>query len=360
MASLLETLINEAESAATEQAGIADQQSQYVAQTMPDAQTQPVDTGPVGNDYTNVFDWIVEGSPQEAANYFADSMSQVDAVQEPAREAQNRIVSEALEKVRGIQPGAGGSMPVGGAGINTAAAAAYNAGFRGEDLVTMVAIAMAESAGNPNARYNPNGGTGEDSYGLWQINMDPSYRDGRLKQLGLTDPKQLWDPNVNAKAAKTIWGSQGWGAWSTYTSGKYKQYLDAARAAVSGLSSGGSGSAPKGLTPVGGGKYLASNAATSFLAAQKELRDKYGITVSVISGYRSYEEQKQLYDEYLAGKRSGPVAKPGESNHQSGTALDIQTNGDLATVAAVFKKYGLVQSDYIRRTDPNHFSLQGN
>ena len=48
-------------------------------------------------------------------------------------------------------------------------AAARQAGFSPDQAVTMTAIALAESGGNPGA-HNPNG---EDSRGLWQINMSP-------------------------------------------------------------------------------------------------------------------------------------------------------------------------------------------
>ena len=51
-------------------------------------------------------------------------------------------------------------------------AVARQAGFSPDQAVTMTAIALAESGGNPGA-HNPNG---EDSRGLWQINMSPSQR----------------------------------------------------------------------------------------------------------------------------------------------------------------------------------------
>ena len=53
----------------------------------------------------------------------------------------------------------------------------------------MVSIALAESGGDIGARYNPEGNTGEDSYGLWQINMDPRYADERLKLFGIDNKK---------------------------------------------------------------------------------------------------------------------------------------------------------------------------
>lgn len=78
---------------------------------------------------------------------------------------------------------------------------ALNAGFPSDTAVKMVALALRESAGCPSA-HNP--GPGEDSYGLWQINVqgNPTI----LSQLGLTDPTALYDPATNAAAAYLIWG----------------------------------------------------------------------------------------------------------------------------------------------------------
>ena len=41
-----------------------------------------------------------------------------------------------------------------------------------------------------------------------------------------------------------------------------------------------------------------------------------GWTGRVVSGYRSDAEQAQLWNEYVAGLRAGPVARPGRSNHR--------------------------------------------
>jgi len=113
---------------------------------------------------------------------------------------------------------------------------AQNAGFKGQDANTMAAIAMAESSGNPGA-HNRNARTRDDSYGLTQINMDGSMGPARLKQFGLQHPDQLLDPQTNFKAAKQVKDSSGFGAWSTYGSGGYKQFLPQVQKAASGLPS---------------------------------------------------------------------------------------------------------------------------
>lgn len=49
-----------------------------------------------------------------------------------------------------------------------------------------------------------------------------------------------------------------------------------------------------------------------------------GVTLLVNSGFRTDEEQSELYDLYRSGR--GPLAsRPGTSNHQSGHALDLDT-----------------------------------
>jgi hypothetical protein len=92
-----------------------------------------------------------------------------------------------------------------------------------------VAIAMAESSGNTKAH---NVGPTDDSYGLWQINMKGSLGPARRKQFAISADTALLDPSVNAKAAHQIFLVQGWGAWSTYTNGAYKKFMDAATTAA--------------------------------------------------------------------------------------------------------------------------------
>ena len=83
---------------------------------------------------------------------------------------------------------------------------ARKAGFPSAVAVTMTAIALRESAGDPNA-FNGNVATGDQSYGLWQINM----LDANVRQLltthGITI-EHLWEPATNAKEAFLLWGGK--------------------------------------------------------------------------------------------------------------------------------------------------------
>ncbi len=98
---------------------------------------------------------------------------------------------------------------------NQIAQLAYQAGFRGSSLRMAVAIALAESGGNPNA-YNPEvaAGTrpGHGSRGLWQIygSAHPEY-----------DNQQTFNPITNAQAAFRVYSQAGnkFTPWSTFKNG---------------------------------------------------------------------------------------------------------------------------------------------
>lgn len=97
---------------------------------------------------------------------------------------------------------------------------AAGAGFKGDEIKTAVAIALAESGGNTHAH---NGTPPDNSYGLWQINMLGSMGPDRRARLGIKSNDELYDPKVNARAAYMIYKGSGWSAWTTYTRGTYKQ-----------------------------------------------------------------------------------------------------------------------------------------
>lgn len=101
---------------------------------------------------------------------------------------------------------------------------AANAGFSGDDLETAVAIALAESSGNPNANGDTNLTPG-GSVGLWQINLKAHPE---FAQVDLTDPQ------TNADAAYAVYVAAGYNfrPWSTYKSGAFAQYLSDAQGAV--------------------------------------------------------------------------------------------------------------------------------
>ena len=97
---------------------------------------------------------------------------------------------------------------------------------------TAFAIALAESGGNT-LDHNT---AGEDSRGLWQINVAPGANPQFLSW-------DLYDPDTNAAAARILYDRwSGWCAWSTYDgacgpqhSATYLAYLPRAHAALAAL-----------------------------------------------------------------------------------------------------------------------------
>lgn len=80
----------------------------------------------------------------------------------------------------------------------------YDPLFRQYDwnVATAEAICQAESGGNPNAISSTN------DYGLMQLHNLP-----------------LFDPAQNIAAAYQKYQLQGWGAWTTYNTGRYLAFL---------------------------------------------------------------------------------------------------------------------------------------
>ena len=107
------------------------------------------------------------------------------------------------------------------------AGVAHQAGFRGDGLVVAVAVALAESGGNPSAH---NATPPDDSYGLWQINMLGALGPDRRHRYGLASNQALFDPATNARVVHAIAdGGRDWTPWATYTRGTHRRFLDQAR-----------------------------------------------------------------------------------------------------------------------------------
>jgi hypothetical protein len=105
----------------------------------------------------------------------------------------------------------------------------YEAGFRGKNLKEAWAVAMKESTGRPRS-HNDNPDTGDNSHGLFQINMIGSLGPARVKQYGLDSHKDLFNPLVNAKIAFQMSnGGKNWSGWNgigSSTTKWFKEYPD--------------------------------------------------------------------------------------------------------------------------------------
>lgn len=132
--------------------------------------------------------------------------------------------------------GAVGRATGGRLSLGDIAKAALQAGATPKEAAVLTSIAMPESGRNPYA-HNPNVRTGDNSYGLWQINMLGGMGPERRRQFGLSSNEQLYDPVTNARAALQILrGPGGLKNWTTYTKGKNRPYYSAAVEAVNSLS----------------------------------------------------------------------------------------------------------------------------
>lgn len=150
------------------------------------------------------------------------------------------------------------------------------AGFKGDGLKMAYAIAMAESSGNARA-HNGNASTGDNSYGLFQINMLGAMGPERRRQYGLSSNDALFDPLTNAKVAyRMSHGGTSWGPWSTYNNGAYKQYYGGSGASVKSSGGGGDGA--------GGDKVPMTRGETA---------ENYGFVLSMMN---SIPDLKKIFD----------------------------------------------------------------
>lgn len=101
---------------------------------------------------------------------------------------------------------------------------AISEGASPDEASFLAAVAGPESGYNTQA-HNPNASTGDNSYGLLQINMLGKMGENRAAEWGLSSYDDLYDPATNIRAGLTILRSQGKKAWTTYTSGAYKSYV---------------------------------------------------------------------------------------------------------------------------------------
>lgn len=102
----------------------------------------------------------------------------------------------------------------------------YQAGFRDNALEIAYGVAMGESGGKRHA-HNDNKDTGDDSYGLFQINMLGDMGPERRKLYKLAKNDELFDAQTNANVAFEISeGGKNWQPWSVYNNGDYKKHYD--------------------------------------------------------------------------------------------------------------------------------------
>jgi hypothetical protein len=93
-------------------------------------------------------------------------------------------------------------------------------GFEGNNLKIAWSVVMKESRGHPTS-HNQTSSTGDNSYGLFQINMIGDLGDTRREKFGITKNAELLDPVTNAQAAFYMTGrGSNFSSWG-YGPGAY-------------------------------------------------------------------------------------------------------------------------------------------
>ncbi|MDP3276302.1 MAG: M15 family metallopeptidase [Deltaproteobacteria bacterium] len=92
------------------------------------------------------------------------------------------------------------------------------------------------------------------------------------------------------------------------------------------------------------GRPVEVHTAEAYLRMQSAARSA-GVSISIVSGFRTMAEQQELYRRYLAGT-GNLAARPGYSNHQSGLALDLNTSsgGVYAWLTSNGGRYGFIRT----------------
>lgn len=114
------------------------------------------------------------------------------------------------------------------------------AGGNAIEANTLAAIGMAES-GSDIRVVNDTPATGDLSVGAFQINYYASLYGPRTAEFGTPAALVASGAPGQARAALVILGQQGFTAWSTYTSGAYRQFLNGAGGSPPQTGPGGTG-----------------------------------------------------------------------------------------------------------------------
>ena len=125
--------------------------------------------------------------------------------------------------------------------------------------------------------------------------------------------------------------------------------------------------APNDLTDIGGGHSLSAKAVPSFNALMSAAAAA-NIPLNVTSSYRSYGSQISTYSYWV--NTSGPAgadtysARPGYSEHQTGFAFDVASNGCVLNCFGSSAAYGWMQANaadygFIQRYYAGYESITG-
>jgi len=200
------------------------------------------------------------------------------------------------------------------------------------------AASSAASASNATAASNPvlkKGSSGAAVTQMQKLLQNAKFSPGAVDgQFGPNTEAALKKfQSAHGLVADGICGPKTWAALSKYGSisipgggGGTKQVTQTVNGKTTTVN----------LAPIGGGKYLRTDAAAAFnkMAAAAAAA---GVTLKVNSAFRTNAEQKKLYDKLGYPK----AAKPGYSNHEGGRSVDLNTDTKtLNWLKANAAKYG--------------------
>jgi D-alanyl-D-alanine carboxypeptidase len=104
-------------------------------------------------------------------------------------------------------------------------------------------------------------------------------------------------------------------------------------------------------------EHISEATCDKFLAMAEAAREE-GVEIGVNSGFRSWPEQKFLFE----GRQKGlpgfaPANRPGNSNHQNGIAFDIDVNGGGSNPTYVWLSKNATRFGFLRTvsTEPWHW-----
>jgi len=187
----------------------------------------------------------------------------------------------------------------------------YNAGFRGAALETAFAVALTESNGNPrDHNYDPK--TGDNSYGIFQINMLGNMGPDRRKSYHLSSNDALYNPVTNALIAKDIsHNGKIWNkAWPhSYGSSRYFSFLKEAQTVgqETGLGTGGPDST-WGATSVHSTPALSSTrGGNATLNTSSNIN--MNVTMQVHIARASIQETEQMFQQFKSRIETSLVPK---------------------------------------------------
>lgn len=163
-----------------------------------------------------------------------------------------------------------------------------SAGASPIEAAALTSIAGRESGFNPQA-FNGNAGTGDRSYGLFQINLLNGGWTGFLQQHGMKDPATaLLTPQGAAQAAVWIFNSSGLNPWGGY---KGQSWSTGTNLSVGAAASGGAvsvqqlqGFQPSGSPAQGGGQVTAGGANAAASPSSTKFNVPKGGTLYAVNG----------------------------------------------------------------------------